>query len=55
MDNSYNSLLDIVKDFGKRCKKDRTKSDPMSINFPRVTENYIQSLTFGIYQLKQVK
>jgi hypothetical protein len=31
------------------------KLDPKELNFPLLSEEYIEALTFGIYQLTQAK
>lgn len=39
----------------KRLSKKNTRQDISSIDFPILTEDFIRSLTFGVYQLKQAK
>jgi len=41
--------------FKQFISKKKKQFDPSTISFPMLTEEYIQHLTFGIYQLKQAR
>ena len=53
--NTLNELSEIARNYNKRTKKNRVQSDPLKVNFPKLSESYIKSLTFGVYQLKQAR
>jgi hypothetical protein len=53
--NNINGLSEIARNYTKRTKRSRVQSDPLKINFPKLNESYIKSLTCGIYQLKQAR
>ena len=50
-----NTFLAEMAKYSNRIKKNAKCVDSIIINFPKLTEEYICSLTFGIYQLKQAK
>ncbi len=45
-----NPFAEEALNFSKRIIKGNKKLDPNILNFPSLTEEYIESLTFGIYQ-----
>lgn len=49
----HNPFVDECLSFTRRLKKSNLVLNPEDICFPVLTEEYIQSLTFGVYQLKQ--
>ena len=50
--HSINPLQNVVKGFSNRTKKNN-KLNPEEINFPELSEEYLNELAFGSYQLKQ--
>ena len=48
-----NQLKAKIEQIGK--EKSKKINDVTQIKFPRITEDYIRQLTFGVYQLKQAK
>lgn len=53
--DAENPLMAIVEKMGKRAKKANIVKDISTINFPRLTEEYIKAVSFGIYQRKQAR
>ena len=52
---SSNPFIQECNNFKKRILNKNKKLDPKELMFPILTEEYIENLTFGIYQLKQAK
>lgn len=50
-----NPFIEKCKTFNKRILKNKKQFDPKKINFPILTEEYIQNLTKGVYQLKHAR
>ena len=50
-----NPFVEIALGFSKRILNKNKKLDPLTISFPVLTEEYIEALTFGVYQLKQAR
>ena len=50
-----NPFIDRCQQFSKRILNKNKRLDPNSLIFPVLTEEYIESLTFGVYQLKQAR
>ena len=49
-----NPLKDIViEPCGRCCSLKMSKVDCSNISFPRLSHEYLRSLTFGVYQVKQ--
>ena len=44
-----------LNEFSKRIKKDNQRLCVIDLIFPQLTEEYLEVLTFGVYQLKQAK
>jgi len=50
-----NVFVDECMNYKKRILKKNQQLDPMNMKFPILTEDYLQRLTFGIYQINQAK
>ena len=50
-----NQFIGECSTFKKRILKRNRRLDPDMLDFPVLTEEYIERLTFGVYQLKQAK
>ena len=49
-----NPMKDVVMEpSGRRSSLKMSKIDCSDITFPRLTDEYLRSLTFGVYQVKQ--
>ena len=44
-----------TNEFKKRILRRNLQLDPAVLNFPELSEEYIQRLTFGVYRLKQAR
>ena len=47
--------LQILVENNRRKKQKNQRVDAESLNFPKLSEDFIRNLTFGVYQLKQSK
>ena len=54
LSKNSNDLQSIVENNRRNTHKNQSV-DAESLNFPKLSEDFIRSLTFGVYQLKQSK
>ncbi len=51
----FANVLLKMNEFKKQILKRNMQLDPWVLKFPELSEEYIQRLTFGVYQLKQAR